>query len=154
MNPSNQLREFTKGWEELRTTPYLDTQTLTEVWTVGWGHVLDNEEPRGPWTYDQCCTALDADLEEAARQVETVVGASWLLQQHEFDALVDFVFNLGAKRLQDSTLLRLLKGGQMGAAAAEFTKWDRAGGKPNLGVLRRHCAEQAIFLCADYSRRP
>ena len=55
------------------------------------------------------------------------------ISQNQFDALVDFTFNLGIGALRTSTLLSRLNDGDCFGAAAEFTKWDKARVQ---GVLR------------------
>lgn len=54
-------------------------------------------------------------------------------------AIIDFVFNLGAGRLQASTLRRRINQGNWPEAIRELKKWVRGGGKvlPGL-VLRRN----------------
>ena len=49
------------------------------------------------------------------------------LTQGQFDALVDFVFNLGSSRLASSTLLVDLNAGRYDAAGAELLRWDHTG---------------------------
>ena len=66
----------------------------------------------------------------------------------EFDALVDFIFNLGAGNFRSSTMLKLLNAGNYHAAAGEFEKWDRCGGVELAGLLRRRQAEEAEFYLA------
>ena len=51
------------------------------------------------------------------------------LTQGQFDALVDFCFNLGAGRLASSTLLKALNGGRYEAAAEQLLRWDVAAGQ-------------------------
>jgi lysozyme len=71
------------------------------------------------------------------------------LSQAEFDALVDFDFNLGDGSLDSSTLLKLVNSGNFAGAADEFEKWDRAGGREVAGLLRRRQAEEALFEGTD-----
>jgi GH24 family phage-related lysozyme (muramidase) len=68
--------------------------------------------------------------------------------QNQFDALVDFVFNLGQGKFAGSTLLRGLNAGDFSGAAAEFVKWDHAGGQVVPGLLRRRLAEAQLFQSA------
>ena len=51
--------------------------------------------------------------------------------------------------MQQSTLLRLLNAGNFQAAADQFPRWDRAGGKEVAGLLARRNAERALFLTPD-----
>lgn len=76
------------------------------------------------------------------------------LTQHQLDALVSLVYNLGQVALEHrsgevwvaSTLLTRLNGKQYGQAAQEFLEWDRVSGVANAGVLRRRQLEKALFL--------
>jgi lysozyme len=63
------------------------------------------------------------------------------LTQGQFDALVDFTYNLGGGRLAASTLLRDLNAGQYDAAAEQLLVWDMAAGVVNLGLKSRREAE-------------
>ncbi|HLI61923.1 MAG TPA: lysozyme [Terriglobales bacterium] len=71
------------------------------------------------------------------------------LTQNQFDALVDFVFNVGAENFARSTLLRELNAGNTAGAAAQFLLWKWAGGVVSPGLLRRRQAEAALFESAD-----
>ncbi|EBG9759466.1 lysozyme, partial [Salmonella enterica] len=68
------------------------------------------------------------------------------LTQGQFDALVSFAYNLGARTLSTSTLLRKLNAGDYAGAADEFLRWNKAGGKVLNGLTRRREAERALFL--------
>jgi hypothetical protein len=56
-------------------------------------------------------------------------SSAFLLTQGQFDALVDFVFNLGSARLASSTLLRYLNAGKYDDAAWKLLAWDHAGSR-------------------------
>jgi hypothetical protein len=66
------------------------------------------------------------------------------LTQGQFDALVSFTYNLGARSLSTSTLLRKLNAGDYAGAADEFLRWNKAGGKVLNGLTRRREAERAV----------
>jgi GH24 family phage-related lysozyme (muramidase) len=68
------------------------------------------------------------------------------LKQHQFDALVSFVYNIGIGAFKKSTMLSLIKADKMGEAASEFDKWTKAGGKPLKGLIRRRRAEKELFV--------
>lgn len=70
--------------------------------------------------------------------------------QCERDALTSFVFNLGAKRLYDSTLLRKLTKGDRAGAADQFLRWNRGGGRVLPGLVARREAERRMFLGLDW----
>lgn len=56
-------------------------------------------------------------------------------------ALADFVFNLGAGRLEQSTLRRKALAGDWSGVEAELLRWVMSGGKRLDGLLRRRRAE-------------
>ena len=69
------------------------------------------------------------------------------LTQNMFDALVDFVYNVGPQAFERSTLLKELNHGSGQCSIAdEFLRWDVAGGQISAGLLARRKKEQALFL--------
>ena len=84
------------------------------------------------------------DTKKAAATVNAKVTSD--ITQEEFDALVDFVFNVGAGNFAASTLLKKVNAGDIHGAAAEFEKWDMAAGKHMAGLLKRRHAEAEEFL--------
>ena len=61
------------------------------------------------------------------------------------NALTDFCYNLGAGRLQTSTLRRKINAQQWDEAQVELKKWRRAGGKVLQGLVLRRAAECDLF---------
>ena len=135
--------QLTEQFEGLRLTAYQDQ---VGVWTIGYGHTGKDVRPGLTITQQQAEDLLAKDVASAAASVNQLVTV--VIGQNQFDALVDFTFNLGAGALGGSTLLRKLNAGDFAGAAAEFPKWCRAGGKVVLGLQRRRQAEQALFLQA------
>lgn len=129
-----------KSFEGCRLTAYQDQ---VGVLTIGYGHTGKDVSPNETITEEEAEQLLVNDL------VRFETGVSSLLQvavtQNEFDALVCFSYNLGLGSLHSSTLLRKLNAGDIDGAAAEFVKWDRAGGVEVAGLLRRRQAEAALF---------
>jgi GH24 family phage-related lysozyme (muramidase) len=64
---------------------------------------------------------LTGDLLDAEMSVTRLVRVA--LTQGQFDALVDFCFNVGMGKLAASTLLKYLNAGEYGAAADESLQW-------------------------------
>ena len=60
-------------------------------------------------------------------------------------AIVDFTFNLGAGRLQTSTLRRRINQRDWAAAATELRRWVYGGGKVLPGLVARRAAECALL---------
>lgn len=143
MNYSKSGLKLTEQFEQCRLVAYQDQGG---VWTIGWGHTFGVHA-------GMVCTQLEADrwlvddMRVAEANVIMMVVAP--LTQDEFDALVDFVFNLGGNRFEHSTLRELLNAGKYHAAAAEFDKWDHVAGKVCQGLLRRREAERQEFERPD-----
>ena len=130
---------LTESFESCRLQAYMDSAGVP---TLGYGHT-HGVTLGMTCTQDEAEQWLQQDIQVAAQAVNGMVTVA--LTQPEFDALVDFAFNLGTGNLQKSTLLRLLNAGDYKGAAAEFEKWDRAGGKVMAGLLRRRQAEEQMF---------
>lgn len=60
-------------------------------------------------------------------------------------AIVDFTFNLGAGRLQTSTLRRRVNQRDWEAVATELRRWIYGGGKVLPGLVMRREAEVALL---------
>ena len=128
-----------KHFEGCKLTAYKD---IVGVLTIGYGHTGPDVFEGKIITQEQADDLLRQDLSTR----ESGVGASVkvLLNQNQFDALVDFVYNLGVHSLQVSTLLRRLNSGDYGVGT-EFLKWDKAGGQQVKGLTLRRQAEKELF---------
>jgi lysozyme len=141
MNTSPAGRAMIESFEGFRAAAYLPTPD--DVPTIGYGHTL------GVKMGDVCPEQdadefLEADLAAAEQAVTRKVTAA--VTQHQFDALVSFVFNVGAGNFESSTLLKLLNAGDMEGAANQFLAWDKQAGKVLPGLLSRRSVERAWFL--------
>ncbi len=133
--------ELIKKSEGFRRQIYMDAAGLR---TIGYGHRVTAAESF-PGGIDEA--RAEALLAGDVRQAEQVVGrlVRVTLTQGQFDALVDFCFNLGAGRLAGSTLLRELNAGRYGEAAEELLYWVYAGGVANEGLKARRAAEFELW---------
>lgn len=139
MKMSDKGLALTEQFEGLSLTAYRD---VVGVWTNGYGNT-HGVVPGSTITLAQAVSDLRNNIASAENIVNKVVTVS--LTQNQFDALVDFVFNLGGGAFQSSTLLRKLNNGDYAGAALEFLKWNHAGGKVVDGLTRRRLAEQQLF---------
>src|SRR5208282_1792815 len=131
--------QLTEQFEGVCLTAYQDQ---VGVWTIGYGHTA-GVQPGDTCTQEQAEAWLQSDVSWAVQTVNLYVTIA--LTQGEFDALVDFVFNLGSGSFEHSTLLTLVNQRNFGAAADQFERWDHAGGKVVAGLLRRRQAEEEEF---------
>jgi lysozyme len=141
MQLSTEGLELIKRSEGFRSQVYRDVAGFL---TIGYGHRLaEGETFACGITEGQAAAILANDAQQAERAVSRLVRVE--LTQGQFDALVDFCFNLGAGRIASSTLLRELNCGHSQAAAQQLLVWDRAAGQVNPGLKSRREAEFALW---------
>jgi lysozyme len=129
-----------KKHEGYRATPYKD---VAGFWTGGYGHKLEAWEHKETRTEEEWTRILAQDVATAETAVNNLVKVP--LEQYQFDALVSFVYNVGVGAFRRSTMLKLLNQGNYSAAAGEFSKWVKAGGKTVQGLVNRRTAEANLF---------
>ena len=133
-----------KRFEGFRSQQYTDVAGFP---TIGYGHrVVPPESFPGGVSELQAAAILAGDVSAAELAIGRLVKVT--LTQGQFDALVDFCFNLGAGRLANSTLLRCLNAGRYDAAAEQLLLWDLAAGEVNLGLKARREAEFRLWKSA------
>lgn len=103
--------------EGRRKKAYKDTKG---IWTIGVGHT-------GPEVVEGL-TISDAEIDrllgEDVQWAEDAVNAVKApLNQNMFDALVSFVFNIGASAFAKSTMKKLLDLGDYKGAYEQFDRW-------------------------------
>lgn len=137
--------------EGVRYTVYRDVAGYK---TVGVGHLVrpeDELEVGDRVSEKQMLEFLAADLAEAERGVRRLVG-DLPLHQHEFDALLDLVYNVGFGNVARSESPRLnaaIAQGDYEAIAAELD-YTHAGGRFARGLLHRSDRRERIFSRAVY----
>lgn len=134
-----------KKYEGLRLKPYL---CPAGVPTIGWGSTIypdgravtlrDSEI-----TTQQAGDILLATMTKYEDAVNRYVRVP--INQNEFDALVDFAYNVGIGNLQSSTLLKKVNAGDLVGASGEFGKWIHGGGKVLPGLVSRRKEESDLF---------
>jgi lysozyme len=141
MNISNEGLQLIKVSEGFRANTYLDVAGFP---TIGYGHRLLHPEsyPNGV-TEEEATALLLQDVQGAEQAVSRLVKVA--LTQGQFDALVDFTFNLGSGRLAGSTLLADLNAGRYADAREQLMLWDKAWGKVCSALATRRQAEAALW---------
>jgi lysozyme len=116
-------------------------------WTIGYGHTATAREGAEITEADAEALLL-YDLIQAAHAVNEHVYAP--LNQNQFDALVSFTFNIGARSFKSSPTTRRLNEGRVLEAALAMELWRKAdleGERIVIDALvRRRAAEKALFL--------
>jgi len=126
--------------EGLRLSAYLCPAGIP---TIGYGHT------KGVKLGDTCTRQqaeewLENDFFMAKYDVAAVVRVP--IGENQLDALASFVFNLGVRKLIQSTLLKKLNAGDYAGAANEFDRWVYAGNVKLNGLIKRRAKEKALFL--------
>ena len=116
-------------------------------WTIGFGHLCDSTHP--PITEGEAEVYLAQDLMTALKATLRYCPVLATESEGRLAAMVDFTFNLGAGRLQTSTLRRRINQRDWAASATELLRWVYGGGKVLPGLVTRREAEAAWLLRND-----
>jgi GH24 family phage-related lysozyme (muramidase) len=153
---SNQGVDFLKSWEAFRARLYDDQAGHC---TIGYGELVhygpcNGTEPaefRAGITEARATQLLrdqtDLRFVPAIRQLVLVP-----LRQHQFDAIVSFVYNIGVNAFSRSGVLLALNTRRFIDAQTEIRRWNRAGGAVSSGLVNRREAEVRLFRIGIYSR--
>jgi lysozyme len=142
-----------KGFKLLKQSEGFRSRVYTDAAghpTIGYGHRLFRTE-EFPDGIDEARAAaiLADDVRHAEQAVHRLVRVP--LTQGQFDALVDFCFNLGQNHLAASTLLADLNSGRYPAAAEQLLLWDHAAGRELPALRARRMAEFHLWHAPDLS---
>ena len=154
-------------YEGFRSRPYL---CPAHIWTIGYGHVLYQEQIRLPmvrtddkpaamirkefplkeednraWTKQEIEDLFAQDVATFERGVLRLVPSS-AGSQGRFDALVSISFNFGLGNLQRSTIRMKANRGDHDGAAEAFMMWTKAGGRELPGLVKRRVDEKKLYL--------
>jgi lysozyme len=131
MKSSISLINAIKGFEGLRLSSY---KCPKGWWTIGYGHTSGVTESQ-TISRHQAEKLLKEDIESCEMEVESL---GLTLTQGQYDALVDFVFNIGFGSLCASTLLRKIRSGApTEEIQSEFKRWVYSGTTRLPGLVRR-----------------
>lgn len=108
-------------------------------WTVGFGHLCKPDHP--PITETEAEFYLAQDLMTALTATLRYCPVLATESESRLAAIVDFTFNLGAGRLQTSTLRRRINQREWSCAAQELRRWVYGGGQILPGLVARRDGE-------------
>ncbi|MFM0420277.1 lysozyme [Paraburkholderia aromaticivorans] len=146
---------FIEAWEAFR--PHLydnDGGGRGGNTTIGFGHLvhmgpISGASSEAPFlsgiSLERAHQLMHQDLIDPERIVNQRINVP--LFQYEYDALVDFVYNL---RSHNEGLLHLVNTGHYDQVPAKFLEYSWAGDVQPRGILRRRRAEGNMFKDGNY----
>jgi len=157
MSLDQRVIDMIKHHEGVRVRPY---QCPALIWTVGVGHVIDQSHIKIPlaerktlpipngWDRTLSMGEVDEMLAKDLQSFESGVRRLCPdgLTPGRLGALTSFAFNVGLGNLQRSTIRIKHNREDFEAAADEFLKWNKAGGKELKGLTNRRKDERALYL--------
>jgi lysozyme len=151
---SNKGAQFIGRFEGFRANLYNDAAGHC---TIGYGHLVHRGACNGsePAQFKRGISEPDAeqllrkDAQSAADAVRNLVKVP--LNQQQFDALVSFVYNLGAGAFGSSTLLKDINAHNFAAVPGQLEQWTHAGGRVLQGLVTRRKAEARLFTTGHYN---
>jgi GH24 family phage-related lysozyme (muramidase) len=138
-------RKIVAEFEGCRLEPYL---CAAGVPTIGYGRTgKDITLGTKRISQAQANQWLAEDLQESADGIHRLLPGSQLWGANQQAALISWALNVGLGAVESSTLRKRLLAGEPGIIVIpqELPKWDKANGKPLLGLTRRRAAEVALF---------
>lgn len=137
------LLEEEEGW---RASPYL---CPAKVWTIGYGSTLweDGKPVKStdkPIDKERGKAVVEAHLMKSVYPSMKKIKVE--LNQNQIDAIASFIYNIGGKAFESSSMFKRINESNFSAAALEFDKWTRGGGKVLPGLVRRRKKEKELFL--------
>lgn len=113
-------------------------------WTIGYGHLCDPKH--SPITEADAEGYLAQDLQTALAATLRYCPVLAIEPEGRLAAIVDFTFNLGAGRLQTSTLRRRVNQRDWAAVRRELGRWVYGGGKVLPGLVARRQFEAVMVV--------
>jgi len=154
-----QAIELAKRWEGFYRVPKSDPLKRAHPYrcpagfmTIGFGHLCAPDHP--PITEIEAEVYLSQDLATALNATLKYCPVLANEPEARLAALVDFTFNLGAGRLQTSTLRRRVNQRDWKSAASELRRWVHGGGKVLPGLVARREAEVMLLQFGNNDATP
>ena len=141
--------------ESLVLKPYRDTGG---VLTIYYGHTRKAHQLAGPYTREEAERLLREDVAEAEATIRAYIPDHICdeLPQAAWDALVDFVFNLGHQAFRNPNngertgVARALEERRFADVPMQFRRWVYDNGRKLGGLVTRREAESVLWNSARW----
>jgi len=122
--------------------------------TIGYGFTDKNLVARGSMTKDEANNILNVKVLAAGRRIRRLVGEDVELSDGQLAALISLYFNIGEGNFKDSTILKVVRTGQLADAPSAIRMWvkytDKESGNKltSKGLVIRRAREIKLWLTA------
>lgn len=142
-NISENGLSFTAAFEGFRAKAYRATKDEKYL-TIGYGHYGADVKDGQTITEAEALELLNKDMAKAVAAVDA--AAALTLDQSQFDAICDLVYNAGAGVIAATTGTgQALRKGDIPTLRAKLALFINQNGKPVLGLRRRTAGRLALF---------
>lgn len=120
-------------------------QDSSGVWTIGYGHT-GNVNPNAHITKEDAEKLLKQDIQKITTQLNYWLNEFDItLNQNQYNAVVDFMFNIGRTAFFNSTMAQLLQQKKYDEAAKEFLRWVYSNHQYMPGLYARRLREKNLY---------
>lgn len=133
-----------KQWEGLRLETY---RCSAGVLSIGYGHTT-SVIPGLHITEAEAERLLLRDLSVFEKAVSNAVTVE--LTDNQYAALVSWAFNVGARAMENSTLVRKLNAGDYASVPIELARWNKVKGQVVVGLSNRRAAEAGLWARGSF----
>ncbi|CAN5279628.1 hypothetical protein BH09BAC2_BH09BAC2_02500 [soil metagenome] len=149
--PDDNCFDFIKKHEGLKLTAYKDS---AGIWTIGYGCVLTDQKipvKQGDSISPQVAEVwLKKEVNEKSVGVSKIIDGT-KLNQHQYNALVSFAYNVGTDALRKSTLLQRVHDNPSNPTIRDaFMMWDKVHHNGQLvvvpGLAQRRKEEADLYF--------
>jgi GH24 family phage-related lysozyme (muramidase)/uncharacterized protein (DUF2345 family) len=124
------------------------------TWMIGYGHILEDNDTtvsidgndvsiENGITEEQALALLRQDLALVESAVKSAV--SNVITQQQYDALVDFAWNIGVDKFRESDVVKFLRDKKYDSVPTEMTRWVFACGLVRAELISRRRANALRF---------
>lgn len=145
MTYSDDLVTYIKEKEGFLPQAKMDVLAKPPRWMIGYGFTGPDIKPGMCMTEQEATDRLHHELDFYAKCVQTLVP-NRVLSQSQWDALIDFAYNVGPGTLAKSDLIKYVNDYEDGKAVNEFLKYCHDGnGEKQPGLVARRAKEALWF---------
>lgn len=138
--------ELLKKLEGFRAKMYLDSAGKP---TIGYGTLIDTTDEQKYLAHgiskDEAELLLRQDVHEAEIEASSMIGVT--LNQNQQDAIIIFIYNIGARAFKFSTIRKVINHNPKNPVIrSQFMRWIYVNSKVNEGLKNRRTQEADLYF--------